>query len=144
MKYVKLPTSARTGPKHAGQAYDVERILKRCAMLETTNISRIIRDPSKKRKTVLLTLTEACNLNCTYCYQDHKTSHKMSFEIAKNAILRAFKMSPYHDEIEFDLFGGEPFLCFDLIKEIVEWIRLQKKVKPYLIFINTNGTLVHG
>lgn len=98
---------------------------------------------SMRRRTVLLTLTEACNLNCSYCYQDHKSPQRMIFETARSALERVFAGSPDHDEIEIDLFGGEPFLCFDLIERLYAWLISEKRQKPYLVFITTNGTLVH-
>lgn len=98
----------------------------------------------RRRRTVLLTLTEACNLNCTYCYQDHKSQSRMSAQTGREAMERAFLNSPDHDEIEFDFFGGEPFLCFDLIAEICDWLVSERRARPYLVFISTNGTLVHG
>ena len=31
-------------------------------------------------------VTDACNLQCTYCYQINKSNHKMSFDVAKNLL----------------------------------------------------------
>jgi uncharacterized protein len=97
-----------------------------------------------KRKIVVLTITEACNLKCTYCFETEKTKKVMSAEVAKKAITDAFDNSDGFDEIEFDLFGGEPTIYIGLIKEIVEWTYNQSFNKPYLFFLETNGTLVHG
>jgi uncharacterized protein len=97
-----------------------------------------------KRKLVMLTITENCNLDCVYCYEKDKTKRVMDIEAAKNAIDHEFSNSGEFEEIEFDLFGGEPVLCKDLIMELVEWTSKQHFSKPYLFFIQTNGTLVHG
>ncbi len=97
-----------------------------------------------KRKIVMLTLTENCNLNCVYCFEKAKTKKVMSIETAKNAIIHEFKNSDGFDEIEIDLFGGEPTLCMDVIKELVDWTYNQKFKKPYIFFLETNGILVHG
>ena len=35
---------------------------------------------SDKRRTVILTLTNNCNLNCSYCYEKHNTA-VFEFEI---------------------------------------------------------------
>lgn len=96
-----------------------------------------------KRKIVMLTLTENCNLNCVYCFEKAKTKKVMSIETAKNALTYEFKNSDDFDEIEIDLFGGEPTLCMDVIKELVEWTYNQNFQKPYLFFLETNGVLVH-
>jgi len=97
-----------------------------------------------KRKIVVLTITEQCNLNCIYCFEKAKTSKTMSLDVAKAAVEHEFKNSDLFDELEFDLFGGEPTLCKAVIQELVEWTEARDFCKPYLFFIETNGTLVHG
>lgn len=49
-----------------------------------------------------------------------------------------------YDEIEIGLFGGEPFIKFDVIKEIYDYIVNLNSNKKYIFFASTNGTLVHG
>lgn len=101
-------------------------------------------ESDKKRKIVVLTLTENCNLECVYCFEKEKTRRTMSIQVAKNAIAYEFNNSDGYDEIEFDLFGGEPTLRKTLIRELVEWTEAQSFQRPYLFFLETNGTLVHG
>ncbi len=96
-----------------------------------------------ENRDITLCLTEACNLNCSYCYENHKSKKTMTFETAKKII--DFEMN-YKDNftgVTFELFGGEPFLCFDLIKQIVEYLETQYK-KGFYCFLTTNGTLVHN
>ena len=102
------------------------------------------RDPETRRKIVVLTLTENCNLDCVYCFEKAKTRKAMTIQVAKSAVEFEFNNSDQFDEIEFDLFGGEPTLCKPLIQELVEWTDSQAFQKPYLFFLDTNGTLVHG
>lgn len=97
-----------------------------------------------KRKIVILTLTENCNLDCIYCFEKAKTKKVMNIDVAKKAISYEFQNTEGFDEIEIDLFGGEPTLCIDAIQEIVEWTNAQCFQKPYIFFLDTNGTLVHG
>lgn len=97
-----------------------------------------------KRKIVILTVTERCNLDCVYCYETAKTRNVMSLEVAKSAIEYEFNNSDEFDEIEFDLFGGEPTLRKGFIMDLVEWAYSKKFGKPFLFFLVTNGTLVHG
>ena len=69
----------------------------------------------------------------------------MLLELAKEIITKEFefvKNSPDFDEIEFDFMGGEPFVKFDLMKEIMEWTWSQKWEVPYIFFTTTNGTLI--
>ena len=96
-----------------------------------------------KRKTVILTLTNQCNLNCSYCYEEHNTT-KANYENIIKIIEKEFQKEDEFDEIEFDLFGGEPFLEFEMIKRIINFVETKCWTKPYLFFATTNGTLVHG
>lgn len=98
----------------------------------------------KKKKTVILTLTEACNLSCSYCYQHYKTSKRMSVDTAINAIEKHANLAYGYDQLEIDLFGGEPFLEFETIKAICNWANNHKFSIPVVFFIDTNGTLVHN
>lgn len=98
----------------------------------------------RKTKTITITLTQSCNLACSYCYEQNKSSAKMDFAIAKQIIDKEFSDTTDVDEFEFDLFGGEPFLEFDMIKQITEYICEKKQNIPCTIFATTNGTLVHG
>ncbi len=38
------------------------------------------------QKTVMITLTENCNLSCSYCYEHNKTKSMMKIETAKEII----------------------------------------------------------
>ena len=97
-----------------------------------------------RTKTVTLTLTESCNLACSYCYEHHKSQKKMNLPQAKQIIDFELSNMDGFDNLEFDLFGGEPFLEFDLVKEITDYICLKKGDIPCTVFASTNGTLVHG
>src|ERR1017187_10500315 len=97
-----------------------------------------------KRRLVMLTITESCNLNCRYCYETAKTNAFMDLQMAKDVVRDEFEHASKFDEIEFDLFGGEPTLRKDFIIDLVEWTVAQKFNKPFLFFLQTNGTLVHG
>jgi len=68
----------------------------------------------------------------------------MDIVVAKAAIQYEFENSEGFDEIEIDLFGGEPTLRKDFIKELVTWTCSSGFAKPFLFFLQTNGTLVHG
>ena len=97
-----------------------------------------------RRKTVSLTLTHSCNLECVYCYEGFKNSLAMPLQVAKDALVRHFAASLGFDEIEIDLGGGEPFLAFDTMRQLCEWFWSHEWSKPYICFATTNGTLVHG
>ena len=68
----------------------------------------------------------------------------MSLDVAKERLSYHFNNSSDFDEIEIDLFGGEPFLYPDFIIDIVEWTKSQQFNKPFIFFASTNGTKIHG
>lgn len=97
-----------------------------------------------KQKFVTLTLTNSCNLNCSYCYEHSKKSCGMSFDVAKKILLHELNCENQYEYINIELFGGEPFIEFELIKQIVDFLRNEKVNKAFRVSITTNGTLVHG
>lgn len=94
---------------------------------------------------ITLVVTNNCNLHCTYCYETHNPS-VMSFDTAKKIIDTELNCIDNDDHTEFDFFGGEPFLNFNLIREIFEYIKSSSKQlnKQVHCFASTNGTLIHG
>lgn len=75
-------------------------------------------------------VTNACQLRCTYCYEQHKGNSFMNFETAKkfiDLILTGDKgMSQYitpevSPAVILEFIGGEPFLAIDLIDQIVDY-----------------------
>lgn len=90
-----------------------------------------------------LCVTHSCNLNCVYCYQQHKTSERMSFDTAKGVIDWIFShVPPGAESVGIDFIGGEPLLEFDLIRKIVAYTCAEKRAVPYMFFATTNGTLL--
>ncbi len=90
-----------------------------------------------------LCITKDCNLTCSYCYSGAKANEAMSFDTAKKIVDYAFKIIPEGEKLEFNFFGGEPLLYFDLIKQIVSYIRNKEKDSntKTLLNITTNGTV---
>lgn len=103
---------------------------------------------------MVLIVTEDCNIRCKYCiYSDNyphmKTysSTSMSFDIAKQALDYYIKL---HKERErngltkdpaISFFGGEPFMQYKLIKDVVEYCKLNDFNANF--FITTNGTIMN-
>lgn len=93
---------------------------------------------------IMLIIEESCNLECTYCYEHHKTNSKMTFSTAKRCIDNEMKLFDKNNIIEIEFIGGEAFLAFDLIKQIVEYVD-EKYYNWNIHYIcTTNGTLIHG
>ena len=115
---------------------------------------------------LVLSLTERCNLRCTYCY--YKVSHEarslvMSDEIMEAAIRLAFErtIALRQNFLNITFFGGEPLLCMDSIRRGVDYAKSlvvgrfgdafvvgvsaaeKSSTKFRLRFaVNTNGTLL--
>lgn len=101
-------------------------------------------------KTLVLHVTDACNLGCRYCYygdDGHAASAraKMSPEVAARAVDFLMENSGDSKEVIIVFFGGEPLLNLDLIRFIVTYAR--KKVTGTELrvdfAITTNGTLLN-
>ena len=94
-------------------------------------------------KIITITLTQSCNLNCTYCYENHKSEKWMSPDQACSIIQKEIALLDKNRSIEIDLFGGEPFIKFDTIKTIVEFVEKNYSEYNIVVFITTNGTLLN-
>jgi uncharacterized protein len=109
-----------------------------------------LKDKSKSFvKALCLNIAHDCNLRCKYCFADegeYKGKRKiMSAEIGKKAIDFVIKASGPRRNIEVDLFGGEPLMAFNVIKEIVEYAKVVEKNhnKNIRFTMTTNATLLN-
>ncbi|GLC28631.1 thioether cross-link-forming SCIFF peptide maturase [Clostridium omnivorum] len=99
-------------------------------------------------KALCLNIAHDCNLKCKYCFADegeYKGCREiMTAEVGKKAIDFVINASGPRKNIEVDLFGGEPLLAFDVIKEIVEYAKVQQKLHNKVIrfTMTTNATLL--
>lgn len=93
-------------------------------------------------KTVMIEVTQKCNLDCVYCYEKYKADSHISFDTFFNIISYNLNLKDEYDNIEFVLHGGEPFYAFGVIRDVCEltWDLLWKK--NYLFYTTTNGTLL--
>lgn len=100
-------------------------------------------------KAVCLNIIHGCNLRCKYCFADEGEYHGhkgvMSVDTAKKAIDYVIKRSGPRKNIEIDLFGGEPTLIMDTIKEIIQYARDNEKKwnKNIRFTMTTNATLLN-
>lgn len=88
-----------------------------------------------------LFLTNSCNLNCIYCYEQ-KDKFTMSFSCATEWIERCLN----NTENSFwyiCLFGGEPLLQYPLVKKICEWTWKRDWDVSYVFLLQTNGTILN-
>ncbi len=90
-------------------------------------------------------VTEACNLDCVYCYERHKTRRSLSPDFMRQKIREAMLAEDRYETILVDFFGGEPLIKFDNIRKVVEWCEAQDWAggpKRLEYGIATNGTLL--
>jgi uncharacterized protein len=68
----------------------------------------------------------------------------MPFPIAQKIIDFLMGEAPVGQEVQFAFFGGEPFLCFDLIRQVVAYLREleRRQERPVRLSVTTNGTLL--
>ena len=106
------------------------------------NLDKFMNKPGTK--IVILTLTDSCNLACTYCYEHNKAPNTMALETALNIVEKEMTMEDGSDFVCIYYFGGEPYLQFEEIKKIHSFLKSRQWPKGWFGFTTTNGTLVHG
>lgn len=99
-------------------------------------------------KGVTLMLIQACNLACKYCFGsegEYADKGVMSKQVAFDSIDYIIEHSGNIQELHITFFGGEPLLCFELIKQIVEYCKNKELVsgKKFKYSMTTNGTLLN-
>ena len=100
-------------------------------------------------KAICLNIIHGCNLRCKYCFADegeyHGNKGVMTIDTAKKAIDYVIKRSGPRKNIEIDLFGGEPTMIMDTIKEIIKYARdnEEKWNKNIRFTMTTNATLLN-
>lgn len=117
-------------------------------------IARLFPEITEHVKTVTFQVTDACNLNCSYCYQINKGKRSMSFEVAKTVVdLMLSGEKGFGEYIEgskaivIEFIGGEPFMEIDLIDKICDYF-LKRAIEldhpwaeKHIFSICSNGVL---
>jgi sulfatase maturation enzyme AslB (radical SAM superfamily) len=89
----------------------------------------------ESRSNIQLMITRKCQLRCRYCPVD-KNGTEMPLSTVKKCIDIMFNTDM--PEVTIDFLGGEPMLCFDRVKQAVEYaeklaVRKGKKVSFFMI-----------
>lgn len=84
-------------------------------------------------------LTENCNLSCKYCFElSGRTKKRMTWEVAQKGI---DMLRESGDGYNMMMFGGEPFLEFELMKQMVDYALSKPEV--FSTSIITNATIIN-
>lgn len=79
-------------------------------------------------KSITFIVTKDCQLACKYCYLVGKnTKERMSWDVAKRAIdyILDHEADMKEESVIWDFIGGEPFLEFDLIDKICDYLKVE-------------------
>ncbi|MEM7310986.1 MAG: radical SAM protein [Planctomycetota bacterium] len=103
---------------------------------------------SHKPRNLMLLVTEACNLACTYCYEEiqgvHKRATMMTVEHARQLIDRYLEDNGDRDGATITFFGGEPLLNERVLRDGVAYAkqRGEELGKAIDFTMTTNLTLL--
>jgi sulfatase maturation enzyme AslB (radical SAM superfamily) len=88
-----------------------------------------------------LIVTDHCNYNCSYCFQEKEKKY-MSRETIEKAI--SFFYPFFKKETDIVFYGGEPLLAFDNIKYAVSLLHEKSQTggKKFTFYLTTNGSLI--
>lgn len=107
----------------------------------TTTVARAVYAPVRS---LVVYLTEDCNLSCSYCFVK-KSPRRMSSSTAREAVefFLDRSISGALRDIEITFFGGEPFLELDRMEEIIALARQHRpNTHKHVSFgVTTNGTI---
>lgn len=122
---------------------ELTELLNYLADATKTEICRDLVWTGKEPKSLCLFVSQDCNLRCGYCYADHgafgRKEKLMDFNTAQLSIDKLLSEG-YSNSILF--FGGEPFLNFPLMTEIVEYISAKQLNINYSTI--TNGSIMNA
>lgn len=99
---------------------------------------------SESVKDVFVLVTNKCNLRCSYCYEVEKNSDVVSTELIKEELKKELQNSiKQYTLVNVVFHGGEPFLAFDEMREISEWVWREFPNDKVMCLATTNGTVLN-
>lgn len=91
---------------------------------------------------IFIMLSNACNLKCSYCYEEGKHFAFVDTDAIINVLSKEIASSEFQRYV-ISFHGGEPFLAFRQMKDICEWIWRNFDGKDVVINTTTNGTIMN-
>lgn len=100
------------------------------------------------RLDIMVTLSYLCNLRCPYCFEAWQTKPaKIDSEKIASIVNFIEKqiVARHSKKLLLQVFGGEPFVTFDEMIELLEKVKKmsEKKKIDYTVIIYSNGTLIN-
>lgn len=89
-----------------------------------------------------LLLTDDCNFDCSYCYQEKRLNTTLNLSHITTALELFLPYFDSHAYLNFT--GGEPLLAFDLIKSALSHIQANTlfRLADFNYSLTTNGSLI--
>ena len=88
---------------------------------------------------LVVALTDACNLDCAYCFQVRKGSRRLPWEALRAGLDLLLASGPGQGHVSFT--GGEPLLDFPAIVRAVDYVEAHRPADLRVEFdVATNGT----
>jgi uncharacterized protein len=103
---------------------EVDRVLADQQLIQPQSALPVSRSTQPETLTAWLHVTNACNLDCPYCYV-RKSSARMSDEIGLQALESIFRSAQQHGfrQVKLKYAGGESTLHFNLVRRLHERAR---------------------
>ena len=99
---------------------------------------------------LLLQMTTKCNLNCDYCVYSENYAHMESHgnqSMPLDTILESIDFFASHNQdcrdAEISFYGGEALLCFQEMRQAVQYARKKLAGKKCIFRVTTNGMLLN-
>lgn len=123
--------------------FTVERISHYCTPYLDVMLERFLQD-------LVLQVTQDCNFQCRYCLFANDTkverNHQqiyMDYLTAQKSVDYLYSHCADANEITIGFYGGEPFLNFELIESITEYVHQKFNSKKVRFLTTTNASLLN-
>ena len=146
-----ITTEMRAEFEHYATDHSIRNVLVDPGDIEVSHnlTSKGIKENSDcHRKLLILSITNKCNMNCTYCIyhskfnQEENINHSMSFETAQKAIDQLLALSDNTDTVHIGFYGGESLIEIDFIRKCVDYSLAHSNGIPITYGLTTNGLLL--
>ena len=124
--------------------------LEKSGLLNASPMLETFEKKTGEIKSLCLNICHDCNLRCDYCFAGGGTYNTerdyMSFDVGKNAIDMLIGKSGTRRNLEVDFFGGEPLMNIGVVKQIVEYAKIEaaKRAKRFSFTLTTNALLLNA